>query len=55
MFTKLCILYISKIELIGMNSLVIGDQHSLIRLEPVLKAKQEQLDVFNSEVTEQKK
>lgn len=29
-----------------------GDQHSLIILEPVLKAKQERLDFLNSEVAE---
>ncbi|MCI4393560.1 hypothetical protein PGIGA_G00158920 [Pangasianodon gigas] len=42
-------------ELIGMNNIVMGDQHSLIRLEPVLKAKQEELDALNSEVTEKEK
>ncbi|KAG7315656.1 hypothetical protein KOW79_020522 [Hemibagrus wyckioides] len=42
-------------ELIGMNHIVMGDQNSLIRLEPALKAKQEQLDTFNSEVTEKEK
>lgn len=44
-----------KIELNGMNNIVMGDQHSLLRLEPVLKAKQEQLDALNSEVTEKEK
>ncbi|KAI5090182.1 kinetochore scaffold 1 isoform X2, partial [Silurus meridionalis] len=39
-------------ELIGMNNIAMGDQHSLTRLGPVLKAKQEQLDALNSDVTE---
>ncbi|KAI5619630.1 kinetochore scaffold 1 isoform X2, partial [Silurus asotus] len=39
-------------ELIGMNHIAMEDQPSLTRLGPVLKAKQEQLDALNSEVTE---
>lgn len=39
-------------ELIGMNNIAVGDQHSLTGLKPALKAKQEQLDALNSEVAE---
>lgn len=46
---------ILKIELFGMNNIVMGDAHSFISLQPVLKAKQEQLDALNSEVTEKEK
>ncbi|XP_060754593.1 kinetochore scaffold 1 [Neoarius graeffei] len=42
-------------ELFGMNNIVMGDAHSFISLQPVLKAKQEQLDALNSEVTEKEK
>lgn len=46
---------ILKIELFGMNNIVMGDAHSFISLQPVLKGKQEQLDALNSEVTEKEK
>ncbi|XP_060716679.1 uncharacterized protein knl1 [Tachysurus vachellii] len=42
-------------ELSGLKHIGNGDQHSLIRLNPALKAKQEQFEALNSEVTEKEK
>ncbi|GAA6083583.1 uncharacterized protein knl1 [Tachysurus ichikawai] len=42
-------------DLSGLKHIGNGDQHSLIRLDPALKAKQEQFEALNSEVTEKKK
>ncbi|XP_036418356.1 kinetochore scaffold 1 [Colossoma macropomum] len=42
-------------ELAAVNSMLMGDQHYLIGAEPALKAKQQDLEALNSEVTETKK
>ncbi|KAL7852844.1 hypothetical protein SRHO_G00186290 [Serrasalmus rhombeus] len=42
-------------ELAAVNSVLIGDQQNLIRAEPALKAKQQDLEALNAEVTETEK
>ncbi|KAM9461850.1 outer kinetochore KNL1 complex subunit KNL1 [Clarias gariepinus] len=42
-------------DLMKMNNMDMGDQHSLRGLEPAVKARQEQINALNSELTEKEK